>query len=92
MTDSPVQIQNQLQRIGEAIFRRKKELPVLVHGSAAWSAWRQWRVGHGLTVALMDRQERWTVPLEFPPLDLAQAEAEHVKGSSMASMLKAANG
>ena len=88
MSTNPGQVQETLQRIGNGVFKRKKELPVILRGSNQWSEWRRWRVDNGLPVAFMDRQERWTVPLEYPPLDLGAAETEYAQGSSIAGKFK----
>ena len=51
-------------------------LPVVGRASPEWDAWRQWRKEHGEPVGQMDRQERWTVPLTYPPADLERADQE----------------
>lgn len=75
-----------LANLAEAIFARDKELPVIVAGSDEWKAWRGWRVDHGLSVVLMDKQGRWTVPLQWPPADLEGALAN--VGGGLGSKLK----
>lgn len=83
-------VQDQLTQLGETIYKRQKPspLPVLEHGSPAWRAWRQWRLDHDLPVAFMDRQQRWTVPTEWPPSDLDTALTSAAKRSSVASKLQ----
>ena len=46
------------------------DLPVIERGTPEWEAWRAWRIEYGLPVALMDSRGRWTVPSEYPPVDL----------------------
>ena len=79
---------DRLQHLGELIYARDGELPVIERGSAEWNAWRAWRVENGLNVSFMNRQERWTVPLRWPPTDLESAIRETVKKSSFAEKLK----
>jgi len=51
-------------------------LPVVGRASPEWDAWRLWRQEYGEPVGQMDRQERWTVPLAYPPSDLDRADQE----------------
>jgi len=54
---------------------RSRNLLVIKRDSPEWQSWRLWRLDHGLGVGFMDRQEKWTVPDEFPPDDLDRALA-----------------
>ena len=90
-TKCPGYIEACLARIGQSIYAREKALPVIARASPEWRAWRDWRREHGLPVGLMERSEHWTVPLKWPPADLAKLEAECGQGSCVAALLKQAD-
>ena len=83
---NPAETAARLLKIGEAVYARGEDLPVIVQGSPEWAAWRQWRLDHGLPVGLMDRQGRCTVPLKWPPVNLDEAEAK--MGGGLGSKLQ----
>ena len=76
------EMEERLQALGKNVFAREGSLPVIERDSDQWTAWRRWRVEHGMSVNFMDTRERWTVPLEWPPSDLEAAEIEHSKTKS----------
>ncbi|MDA7949714.1 MAG: hypothetical protein MPJ78_19865 [Hyphomicrobiaceae bacterium] len=86
---APGHVEACLARAAETIYARDKALPVVVRASPEWRAWRQWRKDHGLPTALMERAERFTVPLAWPPADLGALEAACTDAqTSLAVLLK----
>lgn len=70
------ELRSKLQLLAEQRYRRDGTLPVLDRDSPAWKAWRDWRQSNGLSVNFMDRQDKWTVPTEYPPVDMNMALQE----------------
>lgn len=73
MSDQTKATQEKLQRLGERIYTRDGSLPVLKRGEPAWHEWLDWRKTNGLGVGFMETRERWTVPMEYPPVNLDAA-------------------
>lgn len=67
-----------LNALVEQVYETESTLPVLdrKEDSREWAEWRRWRINHDLSVAFMDAQRKWTVPLRNPPTDLNQAIRE----------------
>ena len=75
-------VAKRLFQLSKKIHAAEGELPVLDRqdDKSQWLAWRSWRKDNGLSVSFMDKQQRWTVPTKWPPVDLSEVEQRYVGG------------
>ena len=89
---TPEELSAALLTIGKAVVAVNGNLPAIEPDTPRWRAWREWRVRHGLSVKIMDRREQFTVPLEWPPVDIEAALKEWTdksqKGGKVSKAIK----
>ena len=68
MSNKP--LQDKLAKLAERNYRLNGVLPIIIKGSSEWHEWRTWRLERGLGVSFFDTRDTWTVPCDYPPVNI----------------------